>query len=85
VADVARFVRRHNDALTSLLTHGLFDRVEVTAEGDMVKAHLTASLDQIATVVSLVAGFLGVSEPPGASSGGSPSAAPAPGVSPPVR
>jgi hypothetical protein len=80
-ADVARFARRHNDALTSLLTHGLFDRVQVTTEGNLVKAHLTASLDQIATVVSLVAGFLGVREPSEASSGGAPSAAaPPPGV-----
>jgi hypothetical protein len=84
-ADVARFARRRNDAIVSILTHGLLDRVEVTAEGNLVKAHLTASLDQIATVVSLVAGVLGVSEPPGASSGGSPSAPSAPGVPPPLR
>jgi hypothetical protein len=87
VADVTRFVRRHNDALTSLLTHGIFDHVQVTAEGTLVKAHLTASLDQIATLVSLVAGFLGVSEePPGVSSGAAPSTmVPTPGVPPRLR
>jgi hypothetical protein len=58
--DLARVVRRHNDALTSLLTHGLFDRTEVSAEGSLVKVHLTASLDQIETLMTLVGGFLGV-------------------------
>jgi hypothetical protein len=81
--DVARFVRRHNDAITSLLTHGLFDQVQVTAEGTQVKARLTASLDQIATMVSLVAGLLGVSdEPPGAAAS---APAPAPGIPRPLR
>jgi hypothetical protein len=85
--EVARFARRHNDALTSLLTHGLFDHVQVTAEGTQVKARLTASLDQIATVVSLVAGLLGVSdEAPGVPSGAAPSApVPAPGAPPRLR
>ena len=63
-ADVVRRVfRRHDDAITSLITHGLLDHVEVTAEGDLVKAHLVASRDQIQTLVTLVGDFLGV-EPP---------------------
>ena len=62
--NVARVVRRHNDAFTSLLTHGLFDHTEVGAEGSLVKLHLTATLDQIETLMTLVGGFLGV-QPPG--------------------
>jgi hypothetical protein len=60
-ADALRLVvRRHNDGLTSLLTHGLLDHVEVTPEGSQVRLHLTASRDQIETLVTLVGDFLGV-------------------------
>jgi hypothetical protein len=63
-ADVVRRVfRRHDDAITSLVTHGLLDHVEVTTEGSMVKAHLVATRDQIQTLTTLVGDFLGV-EPP---------------------
>ncbi|HTB73985.1 MAG TPA: hypothetical protein VK762_12110, partial [Polyangiaceae bacterium] len=55
-----RMVRRHNDAFTAMLTHGLFDHVEVTSEGPLVKAHMVVTLDQIETLTALVAGFLGV-------------------------
>lgn len=55
-----RIVRRHNDALTAMITHGLFDHVEVTSEGPLVKAHMVVTLDQIETLTALVAGFLGV-------------------------
>jgi len=55
-----RLVRRHNDTLTSMVTHGLFDHVEVTTEGPLVKVHLVVTLDQIETLTALVAGFLGV-------------------------
>ncbi|HXX69961.1 MAG TPA: hypothetical protein VEK07_22465 [Polyangiaceae bacterium] len=58
--EVQRFFRRHDDALTSLLTHGILDHVEVGAEGSLVKAHLTATRDQIATLVALVGDVLGV-------------------------
>ncbi len=57
---IRRMVRRHNDALTSLLTHGLFDRVAVTSDASTVKVHLTATRDQIETLVALVGDFLGV-------------------------
>jgi hypothetical protein len=69
-----RLVRRHNDALTSMITHGLFDHVDVTTEGALVKAHLVVTLDQIETLTALVAGFLGVQPDV------SPPSAPAPGV-----
>jgi hypothetical protein len=58
--ELSRVVRRHNDMLTSLLTHGLLDDVEVKAEGSVAKVHLTASRDQIETVVALIGGLLGV-------------------------
>jgi hypothetical protein len=75
-AAVARIVRRHNDVITSIVTHGLLDRVEVTSEGALVKLHLTATLDQIQTVASVVGAFLGVPAPSGSgapSGGGAPS------------
>jgi len=57
---VRRVVRRHNDPITAMLTHGLFDNVEVRAEGAHVKAHTVVTLDQIETLTALVAAFLGV-------------------------
>jgi hypothetical protein len=71
---VRQMIRRHNDAFTSLLTHGLLDHAEVAAEGSVVKVHVQATRDHIETLVALVGGFLGV-EPPPAASG---SAVPAP-------
>ncbi len=62
---VARIVRRHNDMITSLLTHGLFDHVQVSADGNLVKAHLTATRDHLETLVALVASLLGVAPPNG--------------------
>jgi hypothetical protein len=63
-ADVVRRVfRRHDDAITSLITHGLLDHVDVTTEGNVVKSHLVATRDQIQTLIALVGSFLGV-EPP---------------------
>jgi len=57
---IRHVVRRHNDAITSLLTHGLFDHVAVFPDGNVVKVHLTATRDQIETVVTLVGDLLGV-------------------------
>lgn len=79
-AAVARIVRRHNDVITSIVTHGLLDRVEVTSEGARVKLHLTATLDQIETLASVVGAFLGV--PLAAPSFGAPSANGVPGGPP---
>jgi hypothetical protein len=72
--ELRRVVRRHDDALTSMLTHGLLDQVEVTSDGSIVKVYLRATLDQIETLASLVGAFLGV-QPPG-SPGTSTSATP---------
>ncbi len=78
--DLRRFVRRHNDTLTSMITHGLFDRVEVTTEGPLVKMHVPVTLDQIQTLTALVAGFLGVS--PDLSPADTAGAGPRPGSTP---
>jgi hypothetical protein len=61
-----RMIRLHNDAITSLLTHGLLDHVAVGTDTSTVKVHLTATRDQIETLVSLVGDILGVQpdEPP---------------------
>jgi hypothetical protein len=64
--EIGRVVRRHNDAFTSLLTHGLLDHVGVGFTGSTVKVHLAATRDQIETVVTLVGDFLGVQPPPAA-------------------
>lgn len=61
--DLKGIVSRHNDMWISLATHGLLDHVDVTSEGPMVKVHLTATRDQIATMVNLVATFLHVAPP----------------------
>jgi hypothetical protein len=71
-----KIVRRHNDMLTSMMTHGLFDHVDITSEGPLVKAHIVVTLDQIETLTALVAGFLGVQPPPGAPMPGASSPAP---------
>ncbi len=61
--DMRALVRRHNDTLTSLITHGLFDHVEVKSEGPEVMLHLVVTLDQIETLATLVGDFLGVQAP----------------------
>jgi hypothetical protein len=73
--ELRKVARRHNDAFTAMLTHGLLDRVEVTTDGSLVKAHIPVTLDQIQTITALVSSFLGL-EPPASSS-------PAPGSAPP--
>jgi hypothetical protein len=62
--DVKGIIKRHNDWITSTMTHGLLDGAEVTTEGRVVHVHLTASRDQIETLVALVGKLLGV-DPPG--------------------
>jgi hypothetical protein len=57
---IRQVVRRHDDAITSLLTHGLLDHVDVGTDGSVVKAHLTATRDQIETLVTLVGDLLGI-------------------------
>jgi len=72
--DVAHFIRRHDDPITSLLTHGILAHVEVTTEGKRVEAHLTASLDQISNLVALAGDLIGVGDD--GTSGETPSGAP---------
>ena len=69
--ELRRVVRRHNDAFTSMLTHGLLDQVEVSSEGSLVKVHMVVTLDQIETLASLVGAFLGV-QPDAPGAGGMP-------------
>jgi hypothetical protein len=53
-------VRRRNDTLTSLVTHGLLDQVEIASEGSSVKIRLAVTEDQIDMLTALVGDFLGV-------------------------
>jgi hypothetical protein len=73
--------RRHNDALTSILTHGLLDHVAVASDGTTVTIRLTATLDQIETMVTLAEDLLGIQEAPQAPAG-STSATPSPRSTP---
>jgi hypothetical protein len=63
VPQIAALVRRHDDPITSMITHGLLDHVDVTSDGARVLAHLTATRDHLETMMALVAAFLGL-EPP---------------------
>jgi len=60
VAQLRAMVRRHNDPLTSLITHGLLDRVEVSTDGPKVLVHNVVTRDQIETIAGLVGGLLGL-------------------------
>ncbi len=70
-ADAARELRqvkaRMNSFAVKLLTHGLLDDLEVTADGTKVKLHLVASREQLEALYDLIAAELGVSEPPSGS------------------
>jgi hypothetical protein len=70
--DLKGIVKRHNDWITSSVTHGLLDHVEVTTDQSVVHAHLTASREQIETLVSLVGDLLGVHPPSSAPPGSAP-------------
>ncbi|MGH7270950.1 MAG: hypothetical protein ACREJ3_11020 [Polyangiaceae bacterium] len=61
--ELRALVRRHNDPLTSMVTHGLLDHVDVTTDGPRVLLHMLVTRDQIETIAALVGAFLGV-EPP---------------------
>jgi hypothetical protein len=73
--EIARVIRRRNGGLTSLLTHGLLDHVEVRTDGNRILVHLAASLDQLETLASLASALLGVEmpeTPAGAATGAGP-------------
>lgn len=63
-ADLKDMIQKKNSFGVRLVTGGLFNAVEVTSSGALVKAHLSASRDQIDAVLGLVAGQLGASLPP---------------------
>ncbi len=75
--ELGQVVRRHNDTLTSLLTHGLLDRVEVTSDREKVLLHDVVTRDQIETVAALVGGLLGL-PPPGSQAPAPPGGSPYP-------
>jgi hypothetical protein len=81
-AIVRQVIKRHDDPITSLITHGLLDHVDVGTEGPLVKVHLVATRDHIETLVALVAGFLGVEPPASSASPGAPTGGPAPPAPP---
>ena len=75
VADVKDTIQKKNSFGVRLVTAGLFNNVDVTSDGPMLKAHLSASKDQIDAVLGLVAGQVGATLPP-------PTPSPAPSASP---
>ena len=58
--DLRALIDSRNSTLVSMMTGGLFDHVDVAPEGNLATVHLTASREQIVTLVRLVGGFLGV-------------------------
>ena len=58
--DLRNLIDSRNTTIVSMMTGGLFDHVDVAPEGNLAKVHLTASREQIATLVRLVGSFLGV-------------------------
>jgi hypothetical protein len=61
--EIEKTIRRRNSGLTSLLTHGVFDGVEVRAEGAKVLVHLSVTLEDLKTLASLAGALLGVAMP----------------------
>jgi hypothetical protein len=61
--DVRAVIRDHNSFLVALATGSLLDGVEVTTEGTVVKAHVTASKQQLTMLLNVVSGMLGVPSP----------------------
>jgi hypothetical protein len=60
---IEKSIRRRNSGLTSLLTHGVFDGVEVRSDGAKVLVHLSVTLDQLESLASLAGALLGVAMP----------------------
>ncbi len=73
--ELRRVIRRHDDAITSLVTGGILDHVEVATSGSHVELHLAATRAQIERLAELAGDLLGV--------GPEPTTAPARGL--PVR
>ncbi|MDP9035042.1 MAG: hypothetical protein M3O50_09560 [Myxococcota bacterium] len=62
--ELKHVIRRHNDGITSLVTGGILDRVDIHPEGNQVELHLIATRAQIERLADLAGDFLGVSPPP---------------------
>lgn len=81
-------IQKKNSFGVRLVTAGLLNNVEVTSDGSLVKAHLSASREQIDAVLGLVAGQVGATlpvappPPPPPTAPASTTAAPSPSASP---
>ena len=73
--DIRDTIQKKNSFGVRLVTAGLFNSVDVTTDGPMLKAHLSASKEQIDAVLGLVAGQVGATLPP-------PTPSPAPSATP---
>ena len=70
-------IRDQNSFGVKILTHGLLDGVELTADGKTVRMHVPASRDQIELLLAFAAGKLGVDlVPPDGGVGGAGRGAP---------
>lgn len=79
-AELKQTVRQKNSIMVRLVTNGLLDGFDTSSDGSTMKAHLSASKEQIEAILSLAGGYLGV---PPASSGATPPA-PSPPASDPT-
>lgn len=72
-AALRKVIRDQNSVFVRMVTNGLLDTVEITADGSVVRLRAPVSRDQLETLLSLVASQLGVTLPmaphaPGATS-----------------
>lgn len=74
-AEAKKTVQGFNSLMVRLVTNGLLDGFVPTSDGAVMKAHVSASKEQIEAMINLIGGYLGV--PPPATS-----TAPAPGPAP---
>jgi hypothetical protein len=63
VRDLQKILRSVNTLGIEIVTHGLLNNLEFTADGSTVRLHLPASRDQLEIILSLVAGAMGVNIP----------------------
>ncbi|CAN5168757.1 hypothetical protein BH09MYX1_BH09MYX1_29380 [soil metagenome] len=69
-AEMKNTIQQKNSFGVRLVTSGLLNNVEVTSSGKLVKAHLSASREQIDAALGLVAGQVGATLPPPGGAGG---------------
>jgi hypothetical protein len=80
--ELKKTVQQKNSMMVRLVTNGLLDGFDTSSDGPMMKAHLSASKEQIESILGLVGGFLGVAPP--ASSTTTAPLPPPPPLPPPV-